>query len=96
VGYAYQNLKVSARKRGIGFFLTFEWFKDFIMGTDYLTSKGRNREGLTIDRKERHLGYAEGNLAVIPNIDNIKKYHREERFKKYTFLDTKESAGTPF
>jgi hypothetical protein len=74
--YAYSNLRASARKRGIGFDLTFEEFREFCRETGYLESRGKDPTSLTIDRRKTDLPYCKGNIRIMNYHDNTS--HRFE------------------
>lgn len=74
--YAYDTLKNNAKRRGKEFTITFEYFKRFAKRTSYIAGKGIEKESLHIDRKKEYLGYVPGNLQVLTNSENIKKYLR--------------------
>lgn len=68
--YAYNNLKSSARKRHIGFDLSFDDFVEFCSVTGYLEARGQAPESLTIDRIKTNQPYRIGNLRVLTHADN--------------------------
>lgn len=74
--YAYMTLKHNAKRRGKEFTISFEYFKKFAIKVDYIDKKGINRDSYHIDRIKEDLGYIPGNLQLLKNVDNIKKYHR--------------------
>lgn len=74
---AYNNLRNSAKRRGIEFSITFEYFKEFAAKYDYINKRGQSATALTVDRKKPHLGYVVGNLSVITNSENVAKGNRE-------------------
>lgn len=76
--YAYNNLKSSARKRGIGFELDFESFMEFCCQTGYLDARGKEPHSLTIDRIKTDRPYQLGNLRILTYADNIS--HRYEEY----------------
>ncbi len=76
--YAYENLRRSAKKRGIGFHLTFAEFKTFIAGSDYLTHKGTEAHSLTIDRRFTDQPYRAGNLRFMSHADNSSHRYEEK------------------
>jgi hypothetical protein len=39
-----------------------------------MAGKGINKTGLHIDRIREELGYIEGNLQILTNTENVKKY----------------------
>jgi hypothetical protein len=83
---AFDNLRASARKRKIGFALTFAEFKALIEPTRYMDDKGRTRFCLHIDRKDATLGYTFDNLQVLTCTENVQKEHAERRQR---FVDEK-------
>lgn len=84
---AYGALKVSARRRGIPFTLTFEHFSEIAEATRYIDNKGNYRHNLHIDRIEEHLGYTDGNIQVITCGENVAKEHRrrlvDQKIRRY-------------
>jgi hypothetical protein len=72
--YAYSILKNNAKRRGKIFTISYEYFLKFVIKHEYIAGKGITKHGLHIDRKKEHLGYIEGNLQVLSNTANIKKY----------------------
>jgi len=81
----YQHLKWSAKKRGIIFTLTFEHLDEVLKATpNFFKKTGLLGKSLTVDRKETHLGYADGNIQVITRTKNSEKYWAEDRHYKFT------------
>lgn len=74
--YAYCNLRCSARKRGIGFELSFEDFQEFCAVTGYVELRGKNPESLTVDRIKSDQPYRIGNIRIMRYDDNVS--HRYE------------------
>ena len=72
--YSYLRLKANAKYRKKEFDLTLEEVKEFARETNYMKGKGRNKYSLHIDRIDETKGYTKGNLQVLPNADNVKKY----------------------
>jgi hypothetical protein len=72
--YAFYVLKNNAKRRGVVFGLTFEDFKKFAIKTNYMKKKGTGSESLHIDRIDEKKGYFKGNIQVLSNSDNVKKY----------------------
>lgn len=70
---SFNNLKKSARRRGIPFSLTIEQFRTFAARYDYLNRRGRSAESYTVDRKRSWEGYHAGNLQVLTNRKNAAK-----------------------
>lgn len=73
VSYCYYNLRKSAKRRGIVFTLTKEYFRRWAIRYDYLTLRGRGREGYVVDRKNDHKGYEPGNIQVLTGSENTRK-----------------------
>jgi hypothetical protein len=70
--------KWNAKKRKIGFELTFKEFKSFIENTGYSeTSLRKGRYGLTIDRINAREPYCIGNLDIITRSANSKKQQQD-------------------
>lgn len=67
---AFLTLRYNAKRRGVPFEISFEYFKAFAFKTKLLTSRGRNADSLTVDRIDSDIGYIEGNLAVLSLSDN--------------------------
>ena len=74
IKYVYDTLKRNAKRRDKIFTITLVDFTEFIAGTDYLERRGRKNENLTIDRIDNNKGYILGNLRVMTNLENKKKY----------------------
>lgn len=72
-------LKKSARKRGLPFTITLEYFKELVSQTDYMEKKGRKEGSLNIDRIDGSKGYEPGNLQVIEKEENLFKYYAVEK-----------------
>lgn len=70
---AYKNLKISAKKRDIPFELTYEEFLEFDRQTDYVASKGRGLESLTVDRIHSFKGYSTDNIRALTLSENCAK-----------------------
>lgn len=72
----YYILRSNAKRRGVKFALTFDWFRDFILGPEgkgYMEKRGQGAQDLTLDRKVNSLGYVDGNLQVLTRIVNTRK-----------------------
>jgi hypothetical protein len=74
---AYREVKYHAKKRGIRFSMTLEWFKQLCASTKYIELKGRGADDLTLDRKIPMLGYVDGNVEVVPKHINSSKGVKE-------------------
>lgn len=68
--HLWNNLKKSARRRGIQFTITLEEFKRFCAENDLVARVGRNPEDLTVDRRKAELGYSYDNLRALTNAEN--------------------------
>ena len=75
--YAYDVLKMNAKRRGKPFGITFEYFKKFAIETNYLRGKGRTKLSYSVDCIKNHLGYVPGNLQCLTVSDNSKKGVRD-------------------
>jgi len=87
---AYNNLKNNADRRGKEFTISFQYFKKFVVATDYIKRKGRSSTCYHIDRIDESKGYIPGNLQLLTNAENNRKYVRyisqyDERTKEMTF-----------
>jgi hypothetical protein len=71
--YAFTQVKSSAGKRDIPFELTYDEFKEFDLQTNYVESKGRESESLTIDRIDSSLGYTIDNIRTLTWSQNCAK-----------------------
>lgn len=71
---AWENLKSNAKKRGKIFTITLGYFRRFCRRSDYMAGKGRTAESYTVDRIREDLGYVPGNLQVLKNAENVRKY----------------------
>lgn len=70
---AYINKKSDAKKRGIEFSISYEYFVQFCYKTDYIQNKGSTKDCFTVDRIKNELGYVEGNLQCLTRSENAKK-----------------------
>ena len=86
------KLRRNARRRGVKFALSLEWFRSFLEGTEYMTKRGRKANDLTLDRKVNKLGYVDGNLQVITQRANSSKGSRDYE----SYEEGKARWGTPF
>lgn len=73
VSYCFYNLRKSAKRRGHEFTITKAYFRRWAIRYDYLTLRGRGREGYVVDRKNDNLGYVPGNLQCITGSENTRK-----------------------
>ena len=82
--HAYHNIKSRAKVRGHKFKLSFKYFKEFCERTNYTQLKGTGANDMTIDKIIDKLGYVDGNIQMISNSDNVKKW-RKDREKSWSF-----------
>jgi hypothetical protein len=75
--YAYDVLKMNAKRRKKPFTITFEYFEKFCIETNYIAGKGRSRKSYSVDRIRNELGYVPGNLRVLTLEDNARKATRK-------------------
>ena len=76
VRIAYTSLKCHAKERGKVFTLTLEQFKEFCVKSNYLNCKGIEKFSYHIDRVDETKGYDVGNIQLLTNTENIRKYIR--------------------
>lgn len=102
--YCYFVLKNNARARKKEFTITFEYFLKIEIRYEYFKGKGRSATSLHMDRKREELGYVPGNIQVMQNGDNVRKYmswQYDEKGKPYQFryykkTKTNEETSYPF
>jgi len=75
--YAFENLRSSARKRGIEFLLSFDDFMEFVSVTGYLEQRGKDPHSLSIDRIKTDRPYMLGNLRILTYADNVSHKYEE-------------------
>lgn len=74
---AFIILKFNAKRRGIPFEITYDYFRQFAFKTKLITSKGREADSMSVDRINNDVGYVEGNLQVMSLSDNGYKGYLE-------------------
>ncbi len=79
IKYAYQTLRLNAKRRGKVFELTLEQFTEFAIETDYINKRGRSRSSYHIDRIDETRGYSADNIQPLTNEENIKKSWKARR-----------------
>lgn len=77
--YAWDCLRSSARKRGIGFELTLEEFRSFCEKTGYLQTKGIDAGCSTVNRIKASLPYRADNIELMEHRENVSRRHDEPR-----------------
>ena len=80
--YSYNTLKNNAKRRDIDFKLTFEEFKQFCFECELINQRGRSKNSYHIDRIDENRGYEVGNLQMLTNIENVKKYYSQKKYIK--------------
>ena len=76
---AYNGLKQHAKARGKFFDLSFADFRTFAVRLDYLSKAGTAADAFHIDRIDEQGGYTPGNIQLLPNRANVKKYQEFRR-----------------
>lgn len=71
--YVFGEVRNSARKRGIGFLLSFPEFMEFCNRTGYLDRVGKDSDSLTIDRVFSNLPYSATNIRALTWLENCSK-----------------------
>jgi len=71
---AYTSLKYHAKERGKEFSLTIDQFKEFCVKSNYLNCKGIEKNSYHIDRIDESKGYEIGNIQLLTNTENVRKY----------------------
>lgn len=75
VRYSYNNRKANAKRRGKPFTITLDYYREFCVKVNLFGLKrGRHGDSYTVDCIINDLGYVEGNLQIMTNTDNVKKY----------------------
>lgn len=82
VRVAYRKKKADAKRRGIAFTITLEYFREFCVAHSYMLGKGRTKLGWHVDREKEHLGYVPGNLVVRTNSDNVTKSNNWRAYQR--------------
>lgn len=84
--WSYRKHKSNAKRRGILFTISLEYFRQFAIETEVLIGAGRTATSLHVDRKIDELGYVEGNLQVLTNTENVRKENlRRAKRKIYDY-----------
>jgi len=90
----YVNFRGNAKKRSVSFNVSLEEFRGFCNDTGYIVKKGYRGKNCTIDRIRNWEGYYIGNMQLLKNMANIRKYHDHD--KHVTELPTDHEDHTPF
>lgn len=92
---AYWNMRGTARRRGIEFTISLDYFRAFCLQYDYTGRRGRKATSATIDRVDSKLGYVEGNIQLLSLSENVRKARAEEvRNRKQMYVDAKIAGHT--
>ena len=75
----YRSFKDNAVRRGKGFSVTLEEFKQFCKETGYIIVKGRRGFAATIDRPNNLEGYHINNMDILSLRANARKYHAVDK-----------------
>lgn len=70
--HLWNNLKKSARKRGVDFTLTVEEFTEWCRENNFVARVGLAADAASVDRRDPSLGYSKGNLRVLTNEENAR------------------------
>jgi hypothetical protein len=71
---AFYIKKANAKHKRKEFNLTFEQFEYFAIKSQYLKKKGIFKDSFHLDRIREDIGYVAGNLQLLTNSQNVKKY----------------------
>lgn len=101
---AYHRLKGHAKARNKVFTISLEYFTQFCVEVDYIAKRGTSKTSYHIDRVIEELGYIEGNLQLLLNPDNVKKYKRwkclnengQSEFEVITIKPLEKDEDSPF
>jgi len=81
----YVNFRGNAKQRpwqggiGIPFIITLPEFREFCNDTGYIVKRGYRGKNCTVDRIWNNEGYHIGNIQLITNMANIRKYHDHDK-----------------
>lgn len=84
VKYAFNTLRSNAKRRGHGFDLTLEQFRNFAIETDYIVNKGKTATSYSIDRRENDKGYTLDNIQIMTLADNSRKHTKRVVYEPET------------
>lgn len=79
VKYAFNNLRDSARKRGIAFLLTYEEFAQWSKETGYSAMRGKDALSASCDRRETDGPYALWNIRLMTYGENVSHVHEQSK-----------------
>jgi hypothetical protein len=90
----YVNFRGNALRRCKDFTITLEQFREWCNEKGYIIKRGYRGKNCTVDRIRNWEGYHIGNIQLITNIANIRKYHDHD--KHVTDLPPDHEDYTPF
>lgn len=90
----YVNFRGNALRRCKDFTITLEQFRDWCQEKGYIIKRGYRGKNCTVDRIRNWEGYHIGNIQLITNMANIRKYHDHD--KHVTELPQDHEDYTPF
>jgi len=70
---AYVNKKSDAKRRGIEFTITLDYFRKFCYRYKFIKNMGRSANSYSIDRIDNNKGYIPGNIQVLTVAQNASK-----------------------
>jgi hypothetical protein len=74
----YRNIKISARRRGKTFSLTYEKLESLALAAGYKLGTNKHAQGLSIDRIKSGIGYTDDNVRIMTLSDNVRREYIEE------------------
>lgn len=83
----FNQFKSNATRRGkrVDPSLDINWFRNFCDDTGYIVTPGMRGKNATLDRVRNKEGYKPGNLQLLTNRANIKKYHTQDKHEDLPF-----------
>jgi len=90
----YVNFRGNALRRGKPFEITLVEFREWCDKEGYIVKRGYRGKNATVDRIRNWEGYHIGNIQLLKNMANIRKYHDHD--KHVTELPTDHEDYVPF
>jgi hypothetical protein len=90
----FVNFRGNALRRCKDFTITLEQFREWCQVKGYIIKRGHRGKNCTVDRIRNWEGYHIGNIQLITNMANIRKYHDVD--KHVTELPTDHEDYSPF
>lgn len=69
----FANWRSNAKRRGVPFNATFEYFEQWCKDTNYLALRGMGAEDMTIDCNDNYIGYVDGGYTMKTRSKNSKE-----------------------